>query len=24
VAWAERFLDYPPRVLAAAKASFDV
>ena len=24
VAWAKRFLDYPPQVLAAAKASFDV
>ncbi|HET6735752.1 enoyl-CoA hydratase [Mycobacterium sp.] len=24
VAWAKRFLDYPPQVLAAAKAAFDV
>jgi enoyl-CoA hydratase len=24
VAWAQRFLDYPPEVLAAAKATFDV
>lgn len=24
VAWAKRFLDYPPQVLAAAKATFDV
>jgi enoyl-CoA hydratase len=24
VTWARRFLDYPPQVLAAAKAAFDV
>jgi len=24
VAWAKRFLDHPPQVLAAAKAAFDV
>jgi enoyl-CoA hydratase len=24
LAWAKRFLDYPPQVLAAAKAAFDV
>src|SRR6185437_13800223 len=24
LAWAKRFLDYPPRVLAAAKAAFDL
>jgi enoyl-CoA hydratase len=24
LAWAKRFVDYPPQALAAAKATFDV